>query len=348
MITAQAVAVKGATMRENMLLTDLDQLTALQACFDREMYGEANDKANTEAKTESKGESNTETVLEFFVRKLPVRRNFLLAGGLEQVVDYLENVHVNPEELAWLTDCGHFHQPFIDSLSDFRFTGALEAMPEGTVFFPNEPILRIVAPLRETRLIENRIISLLQFQTRVASKAARMRLAAPGKLLVDAGLHHAHGTNAGLFSARASFLAGFDGTSTVLAGVRWGIPLLGTMTDAFVQNDTDAMTAFSDFSRAHPQLIALQIETTSSGRRQVYRHLDSEGKMLGDTLATSGEQAPGSPLLHPVMLNGRRVAPLPTLAASRHHAQTQIAALPPLLRHLRVRAGYPLNNPFPA
>ena len=223
------------------LLTDLYQLTMLQAYFDRGM--------------------NDTAVFEFFVRRLPENRNFLLAAGLEQATEYLEALRFTDGELAWLERCGRFHPRFVASLADLRFTGSVEAMPEGSVFFPNEPILRVTAPLREAQLVETRIINLLQFQTMVATKAARVRLAATGHLLVDFGLRRAHGAEAALLSARASYLAGFDGSSNVLAGMRWDIPIFGTMAHSFIQAHDDETAAFEDFARSHPNANTLLIDT---------------------------------------------------------------------------------------
>ncbi len=223
------------------LLTDLYQLTMLQAYFERGM--------------------NATAVFEFFVRKLPPGRNFLVAAGLEQALDFLENLHFAAEELDWLAGCGRFDRRCVDTLAELRFTGAVQAMPEGTPFFPDEPILRVVAPLPEAQLAETRLINLLQFQTLVASKATRVRYAAGDKLLVDFGLRRAHGAEAGLLSARASYLAGFDGTSNVLAGMRWGIPLYGTMAHSFIQAYDDELAAFENFARCHPQATTLLIDT---------------------------------------------------------------------------------------
>jgi len=229
------------TERVSLLLTDLYQLTMLQAYFDQGMADTA--------------------VFEFFVRKLPQERNFLMAAGLEQVLDFLEDLHFSDAELDWLAACGRFHRRFVDSLQALRFTGDVQAMPEGTIFFPDEPILRVVAPLPQAQLVETRIINLLQFQTLVASKAARIRLAAPDKLLVDFGLRRAHGAEAGLLSARASYLAGFDGSSTVLAGMKWGIPLFGTMAHSFIQAHEHEIDAFEHFARSHPLASTLLIDT---------------------------------------------------------------------------------------
>lgn len=134
-------------------------------------------------------------------------------------------------------------------------------MPEGTVFFPNEPVLRLIAPLPQAQLVETRLINLLHFQTVVASKAARLVLRAQGKPLIDFGLRRAHGAEAGLLAARASYLAGFAGTATVLAGSQFGIPLYGTMAHSFVQAHTDESVAFERFARSHPDNVVLLLDT---------------------------------------------------------------------------------------
>jgi nicotinate phosphoribosyltransferase len=158
---------------------------------------------------------NTDTaVFEYFVRKLPPQRGFLLAAGLSTALDYLETLRFSQSDLEWLAESGRFKPNLIDYFARFRFSGDVHAMPEGTVFFPDEPILRVTAPLPEAQLVESRLINILHFQTVIASKAARMVLAAPGKLLVDFGLRNAHGAEAGLFAARASYIAGFAGTAT--------------------------------------------------------------------------------------------------------------------------------------
>jgi nicotinate phosphoribosyltransferase len=204
---------------------------------------------------------NATAVFEFFVRKLPAGRNFLVAAGLEQALDFLENLRFEADELDWLAGCGRFSRDFVDSLAGLRFTGTVQAMPEGTLCFPDEPLLRVVAPLAEAQLVETRLINLLQFQTLVAAKAARVRLAAGERLLVDFGLRRAHGAEAGLLSARASFIAGFDGSSNVLAGMRWGIPLYGTMAHAYIQAHDSELAAFEHFARSHPRATTLLIDT---------------------------------------------------------------------------------------
>jgi len=233
------------------LLTDLYQLNMLQAYLDDGHVGSA--------------------VFEFFMRKLPPRRAFLVAAGLEQVLDYLEALRFSAEEIEWLARTGRFKQNLLDHLAELRFTGDVHALPEGTVFFADEPLLRITAPLPQAQLIETRLINLLHFQTLVASKAARMLLAAPGKLMVDFGLRRAHGAEAGLFAARASYVAGFAGTATVLAGKLYDIPIYGTMAHSFIQSYDDEMEAFETFARARPENLTLLIDSydTEAGARKV-------------------------------------------------------------------------------
>jgi nicotinate phosphoribosyltransferase len=233
------------------LLTDLYQLNMIQAYLDR-------------------GETKA-AVFELFVRKLPPQRGFLVAAGLEQALDFLETLRFFPDELEWLAGTGRFGNDLIDYLGRLRFTGAVHAMPEGTVFFPNEPVLRVTAPLPEAQLVETRLMNAVHFQSLIAAKAARMVLAAPGKLLVDFGLRRAHGAEAGLMAARASYLAGFAGTATVLAGTLFGIPLFGTMAHSFIQVHDDETVAFENFARARPQNLTLLIDTydTEAGAHKV-------------------------------------------------------------------------------
>src|SRR5690606_1143774 len=145
----------------------------------------------------------------------PARRNFFMAAGLEQVLTYLETFQFAERDVDWLEQTGSFTPSTLDSFRAMRFTGDVHAMPEGTVFFPHEPILRVTAPLPEAQLVETRVMNLLNFQTMVASKACRSVLVSEGKPLIDFGLRRAHGAEAGLLAARASYLAGFAGTSNV-------------------------------------------------------------------------------------------------------------------------------------
>ncbi len=203
-------------------------------------------------------------VFEVFVRTLPPRRGFLMAAGLEQAVDFLENLSFSPDEIAWLKSTGRFGQNLLDYLGTLRFTGDVHAMPEGTVFFANEPILRLTAPLPQAQLIESRLINILHYQVLIAAKAARCMLAAPGKLLVDFGMRRAHGAEAAMMAARASYATGFAGTATVLAGKEFGIPLFGTMAHSFIEAFSDESEAFETFARTRPDNVVLLLDTYDS------------------------------------------------------------------------------------
>jgi nicotinate phosphoribosyltransferase len=235
----------------NPLLTDLYQLNMVQAYLERR-----------ETKT---------AVFEFFVRTLHPRRKFLIAAGLEQALGYLENLRFSSEEIDWLSTYGRFGKSLLDYLAAFRFTGDVHAVPEGTAFFANEPILRVTAPLPEAQLVETRLINILHFQCLIAAKAARFVLAAPGKLLVDFGLRRAHGAEAGLLAARASYIAGFTGTATLLAGKLYDIPLFGTMAHSYIQAHDDEISAFENFARSRPDRLVLLIDTydTEAAARKV-------------------------------------------------------------------------------
>lgn len=412
------------------LLTDLYELTMAQAYLAQKMTGIA--------------------VFEFFVRKLPPRRNFFMAAGLEQVLTYLETFHFAERDLDWLSQTGHFTPATLDALRTLRFTGDVHAMPEGTVFFPHEPILRVTAPLPEAQLVETRVMNLLNFQTMVASKACRSMLVGEGRPLIDFGLRRSHGAEAGLLAARASYLAGFAGTSNVLAGARFGMPTYGTMAHAFVQAHHDEAEAFLHIAQAQPRNVVLLIDTydteaaaekavalatslknqgisihgvrldsgdladhaqkvrlildrggltdtkilasgnldeerveallksgapidrfavgtamttsadapyldcayklqeyagrpcrkrsegkaTWPGRKQVYRRLGRDGRLDGDIITIEGETRPGLPLLQPVMQNGRRLAPSPSIEEIRDRARSALAELPDTLRRL--------------
>jgi len=233
------------------LVTDLYQLTMLNAYH-------------------AHGMSDT-AVFELFVRKLPRERNFMMAAGLEQALEFLEHLRFTPEELEWIRGSGKFSRGFAEHLARLRFTGEVHAPPEGTVVFPNEPLLRVTAPLPEAQLVETRLINLVHFETLVATKAARSVLAAPGKLLVDFGLRRAHGAEAGLLAARASYVAGYSGTATVAAGQSLGIPVFGTMAHSFVEAHDDEAAAFERFAEATPHNALLLIDTydTEAAARKV-------------------------------------------------------------------------------
>jgi nicotinate phosphoribosyltransferase len=228
------------------LITDLYQLTMLHGYLQQDMAETA--------------------VFEFLVRALPRQRAFLVAAGLEQALDFLEAVRFTPPELEWLESTARFDHRFLDYLAAFRFTGDVDAMPEGTPFFADEPILRVIAPLPQAQLVESRLINILHLQTCIASKAARCVLAAPGRLLVDFGLRRAHGAEAGLLAARAAYLAGFAGSATVLAEQLYAVPCFGTMAHSFIQAHASESAAFEHFALAQPENVVLLIDTYDTER----------------------------------------------------------------------------------
>ncbi len=252
---------------ERFLLTDLYELAMMQGYFEA-------------GKTET-------AVFEFFVRKLPSSRNFLMAAGLEQCLGFLEGLRVSGPEMDYLRASGQFGADFLEVLADFHYTGDVHAMPEGTVFFPDEPVLRITAPLPQAQFVETRLINLLHFQTVVASRAARMVMAAQGRQLVDFGLRRAHGAEAGLLAARASYLAGFSGSATVEAGRRFGVPLYGTIAHSFVQAFDDESAAFDAFARARPEGVILLIDTYDTVRG-AHRAVDVATRLNNDGIRLAG------------------------------------------------------------
>jgi len=224
------------------LLTDFYQLTMMQAYVDKGMHEEA--------------------VFEFYVRSLPETRGFLVAAGLETLLTFLEGMRFSQEEMEYLAGTGRFSRSLLDYLAQFRFRGDVFAMQEGTVFFENEPVVRVVAPIPEAQLVETRLINILHFEILIASKAARCILAADDRaLLVDFGLRRAHGAEAGILAARASYIAGFAGTSTVLAEPLFEIPISGTMAHSYVEAHEDELEAFLDFAYANPNNTTLLIDT---------------------------------------------------------------------------------------
>jgi len=258
------------------LLTDLYQLNMVQAYLDH-------------------GETGT-AVFELFVRKLPHERGFLMAAGLESALDVLGRMHFAREEIEWLERSGRFGRNLLDYLEAFRFTGDVDAMSEGTICFANEPLLRVTAPLPEAQLVETRLLNVLHFQSLIASKAARMVLAAPGKLLVDFGLRRAHGAEAGLMAARASYLAGFAGTATVLAEKKFGIPTFGTMAHSFIEAFDDETVAFETFAYSRPRNLTLLIDIydTEAAAKKVVAlapRLDAAGIRIGAVRLDSGDLA---------------------------------------------------------
>jgi nicotinate phosphoribosyltransferase len=259
------------------LLTDLYELTMLQTYYEHGMTDTA--------------------VFELFFRRPPRgTRNFLIAAGLEQLLDFLEQLRFSEDELEWVAGTRRFRPQFVGRLRDLRFTGEVHALPEGTACFPDEPVVRVTAPLPEAQLVESRLLNILHFQTLIASKAARAVLQAPDKLLVDFGMRRAHGAEAALYAARATYLAGFSGSATVLAGQRYGVPVFGTMAHSFIQAHASEALAFERFARSHPNATTLLIDTydTEAAARKLVQlapRLAAEGIRIRAVRLDSGDLA---------------------------------------------------------
>lgn len=422
--------------------TDLYQLTMMAGYFEREMLP-------------------IRATFELFVRRLPRHRAFLVAAGLDQALAYLEALTFSGDDIDWLR-----HQPafrrvpsaFFDYLSAFRFSGDVWAMPEGTPFFPMEPILRITAPIAEAQLVETALLAIVNFQTTIASKAVRIVHAAGERPVMEFGARRAHGLGAALFAARAAYLAGCIGTSFVEAGRTFGIPLSGTMAHSWIlaaASEADAFTAYAELfdqhtvllldtfdvnaatqilidARLRPQGVRIDSGDLAAASRSVRDLLDhagltstriivsgdldewkiadlmasgapidtfavgtalatsddapalggvyklveltergvvrrvmkrSEGKgtwpgakqvwrsqhesvAIGDLMALADEPPPSSAraLLEPVMRDGRRIMPQPSLEETRQQCRRAIGELPSRLRGLSGEASYPVER----
>lgn len=256
------------------LFTDLYELTMLQAYLDEGMTERA--------------------VFSLAVRRLPARRNYLVACGIDTVVDYLERLRFDNGDLAYLDSLGSFSERFLSWLQGFRFSGDLYAVPEGTPVFVNEPILEVSAPLPEAQLLETLVMNQVHLQTLLASKAARVVAAAQGRPVIDFGARRMHGLDAAVQGARAQYIAGVAATSNLLAGKRYGIPVAGTMAHSYIQAHDSETAAFRAFAARYPQTVLL-VDTydTADGVRGVIelaRALGSEFRVRGVRL-DSGDLA---------------------------------------------------------
>jgi nicotinate phosphoribosyltransferase len=409
------------------LFVDLYELTMLQAYFNEGMQEEA--------------------VFDLYVRSLPPGRNFLVACGLEQVLQYLEGLRFTADDLRYLESLRLFTRACIEHLDGFRFTGSVRAVREGSIVFPTEPLLEVKAPIGQAQLVETFLLNQVTFQTMIASKGARAVIAAQGRRLIDFGSRRAHGTDAAIAAARALCIAGYEATSNVAAGRRFGIPVAGTMAHSYVQAHVSEEEAFRRFLETYPQTVLLvdtydsegglrtaavlgkgmgerhfsavrldsgdlvelsksarrildgeglgdvaiyasggldeeeiarlvaagapidafgvgtaavvsadapaldsayklvayggaprmklsSAKETLPGQKQVFReHID--GAISGDVIALAAEDLPGTPLLQPVMVDGRRTpAGLRSLQDARQHLRAELARLPSHLQSL--------------
>jgi len=229
-------------MRNLTMMTDLYQLTM--------MYGYY--KYNTHER---------QSVFDLFFRKRSVNSAYAIAAGLEQVMEYIDNLHFSEDDLEYLGSLKLFDDKFLDLLRDLRFTGEMYAVPEGTVVFPDEPLVRIKAPLIEAQLIETALLNIINHQTLIATKASRVVMAAQGSSVLEFGLRRAQGPDAGIYGARAAIIGGCSATSNVLTGQMFGIPIKGTHSHSWVMSFPDELSAFRAYAEAFPDSCLLLVDT---------------------------------------------------------------------------------------
>ncbi len=258
-------------MKISPLFTDLYQLTMMNAYFKAEKRGTAS--------------------FELFVRKLPENRNYLVFAGLNDVVGLLQNYRFKSEDIDYLYSLKLFSDDFLDFLKEFRFTGNLYAMREGEIFFQNEPVLRVEAPIYEAQLFETAIMNQIHISSLIATKAARVFSVAKGKKLADFSLRRTHGFDAGMKVARSSYLAGFDGTSNVLAGKVYGIPVVGTVAHSFIMAFESEEEAFRAYLETFPSNGVLLVDTydTVEGVKRAVRVAKEMGVTLKGIRLDSGD-----------------------------------------------------------
>lgn len=223
------------------LLTDLYELTMMQGYF--------------------KNHNNQTVIFDMFYRNNPCDGGFAISAGLEQMIEYIENLHFTEEDIAYLRSLHIFEEDFLEYLSDFHFTGDIYAIPEGTVIFPREPLVKVVAPIMEAQLVETAILNIINHQSLIATKAARVSYAAKGDGVMEFGLRRAQGPDAGIFGARAAVIGGCAGTSNVLTGQMFDVPVLGTHAHSWIMSFPDEYTAFKTYARLYPNSCTLLVDT---------------------------------------------------------------------------------------
>lgn len=269
----------GYLKEENIsLFTDFYELTMCAAYFDNKNFEVA--------------------TFDLFIRRLPENRSYFLFAGLEEALGYLQSIKFTEEHLSYLKKQG-FKEDFLEYLRTFKFTGEVWAVPEGTLVFPNEPLLRITAPIIEAQLVETFLLNSINLQTMIATKAGRVVNAADGKAVIEFGLRREPGIDGGMKVARSSYIAGCKGTSNVLAGMAYDIPVFGTMAHSFIMSYPKEIDAFRAFAKTFPNKSTLLIDTYDdiAGAEKaviVAKELEAKGIRLGGVRIDSGNLAESS------------------------------------------------------
>ena len=228
--------------RNLTLLTDLYELTMMQGYFKEK-------------------DANETVVFDMFYRTNPHGNGFTICAGLAQLIDYIKDLHFAPDDIEYLRSVGMFEEDFLEYLRDFRFTGDIWAIPEGTVAFPREPLVKVIAPIMEAQLIETALLNIINHQSLIATKAARVVYAAAGDGVMEFGLRRAQGPDAGIYGARAAMIAGCVATSNVLAGQMFDVPVSGTHAHSWIMSFPDELTAFRTYAKLYPDACILLVDT---------------------------------------------------------------------------------------
>ena len=230
------------SQRNLTLLTDLYELTMMQGYFKEK-------------------DVNETVIFDMFYRSNPNNNGYSICAGLEQVIEYIENLHFDKEDVDYLRSTGLFEDDFLQYLSEFRFTGDVYAIPEGTVVFPREPLVKVIAPIMQAQLVETAILNIINHQSLIATKTARVVYAAKGDGVMEFGLRRAQGPDAGIYGARAAMIAGCIGTSNVLCGQMFDVPVKGTHAHSWIMSFPDELTAFRTYAKLYPSACILLVDT---------------------------------------------------------------------------------------
>lgn len=241
------------------LLTDLYELTMMQGYFDTQ--------------------ENETVVFDVFFRDNPSHGGYSVMAGLEQVIEYIKNLHFSYEDVDYLRGLGMFSEDFLHYLSGFHFSGSIYAIPEGTVIFPKEPLVKVIAPIMEAQLVETAILNIINHQCLIATKASRVVFAAEGNGVMEFGLRRAQGPDAGLYGARAAMIGGCSGTSNVLAGKLFHVPILGTHAHSWIMSFKDEYTAFKEYAKLYPHACTLLVDTYDTLKSGVPNAIKVFGEM---------------------------------------------------------------------
>ncbi|MFR3729110.1 nicotinate phosphoribosyltransferase [Lacrimispora sp.] len=230
------------SQRNLTLLTDLYELTMMQGYFKEK-------------------DANETVIFDAFYRSNPSGNGYAISAGLEQVIEYINELSFNKDDVDYLKSTGLFEEDFLDYLLKFKFSGDIYAIPEGTVVFPREPLIKVIAPIMEAQLIETALLTIINHQSLIATKTARVVYAAAGDGVMEFGLRRAQGPDAGIYGARAAIIAGCVGTSNVLAGKMFGVPIKGTHAHSWIMSFPDELTAFRNYAKLYPTSCILLVDT---------------------------------------------------------------------------------------